>query len=378
MTSLAPRLDNYERNLIINGNFDFWQRGTSFSMVGALADAYNTDRFRVDMGTNQATATVSQSTDVPTQAQSGYQSRYSLLYSQGASATNCGANFKHKLEGHDFQGIYGKPFRLQFWVKSSVAGQFSVTFTNTLSASPGMAYVATYTVGSSTWTKIALDIPANTSGSWNFDNTIGMSIIWAFGNAGGEGASTSTVNQWQSVATYTSFATGNATVIATNATFQIAQVMLIPQSFTTAGASTVDVPFQRAGRSIQEELAMCQRYYEKSYDPDVVPGTAGVPINVTFIVFDTGSLARLFFVHGNIFKTVKRAAGGVFKIYSEDGTAAGIIGSVSAYNNSATKLTINSGSSPNTVGFANSFVTSTTSATAGLPYQGNWTVDAEL
>jgi hypothetical protein len=63
-------------------------------------------------------------------------------------------------------------------------------------------------------------------------------------------------------------------------------------TITWGGTGNVDVvrmmvnegpaaDFETAGRDISDELRLCQRYYEKSYDLDVVPGTnlgAGYPM----------------------------------------------------------------------------------------------------
>jgi hypothetical protein len=80
MASLTPRIDSHCRNLAIGGNFDFWQRGTSF----ASANSYTADRWLV--GQSGYTAGVTRSTDVPTFAQSGFQSLYSFLFTNGTGA----------------------------------------------------------------------------------------------------------------------------------------------------------------------------------------------------------------------------------------------------------------------------------------------------
>jgi hypothetical protein len=51
-------------------------------------------------------------------------------------------------------------------------------------------------------------------------------------------------------------------------TIDIAQVMFVE-------GSSASVPFNRAGYDYAGELLKCQRYYEKLYDLDVAPGSAG-------------------------------------------------------------------------------------------------------
>jgi len=68
MASNTPRLDGLERNLYINGNMDFWQRGTSISKSQG-AYLYTADRLKVGGGGGGSGAyTISRSTDVPTLA----------------------------------------------------------------------------------------------------------------------------------------------------------------------------------------------------------------------------------------------------------------------------------------------------------------------
>lgn len=241
---------------MIGGNFDFWQRGTSGSSSGA--GTYVADRFKMAKSATY-TITQSQSTDVPTIAQSGFQSRYSYLATNG-TGTSPGAGdyaeLQYLIEGQNYAALHGRKFRFQFWVKTSVSGTYTVTFSN---AAATRTYLTSFSIGSAnTWTKIALDASADTTGTWNFDNTAGLLI--SFNLTAGSSLQASTLNTWTTNGSAFGLTGQTQWGATTGATFQIAQVMLIPQDFTQAGASNVDVPFQRAGRTIGQELQFCQRY----------------------------------------------------------------------------------------------------------------------
>jgi len=257
MASNTPRLDAVERQMAVNGNFDFWQRGTSFSTNGG----YTADRWN-QIFAGGYTQTVTQSTDVPTVAQSGFQSRYSLLLTNGTGASPTSGAYqeiRHILEGQDYQQIHGRKARLQFWCKSSVTGTFSVAFYNNTAT---RNYVSPFTVNAAnTWEKKFIDLTLDSSGTWLFDNGRGLNIIWSL--TAGSSFQTSSPNTWLNNGDFEGITGQTQWGATTGATFQLSQVMLIPQDFTLAGASNVDIPFQRAGRTIGHELAMCQRYYEK-------------------------------------------------------------------------------------------------------------------
>jgi hypothetical protein len=273
---LSPRLDKLEagQNLLHNGGMDLFQRGISVSVSNA-ANSYLADRFSFRPSGLTATATMARSTDVPTQAQAGYQFAYSLgltttnqVASPGSTAV---ASLAYRMEGNDYAPIHSKACRLQFWVKSSVTGLYSVTLANDVGvAATKRQYVTSFTINTAnTWEKKTFDITMDTTGTWLFDNTLGLDI--RVNLQIGSGGQTSTLNAWQTTSSSILGASGHANLWAgtAGATFLMTGVALYEGSFS----STADLPFKRAGKTIGDELRICQRYYEKSYDTDVAPGT---------------------------------------------------------------------------------------------------------
>jgi hypothetical protein len=258
---MKPIGDSSLKNIIINGNFDFWQRGTSVSVV-ASQENYQADRFTVYRSYGNA-PTYSRSTNVPTQAQSGFQSLYSLLLTANAtpSASPGSTDFtaiRYKMEGLDYQAIYSRDVRIQFWVKSSVAGTYSFAVTGVTTT---RSYCTTYSITSANvWQKVSIDLTLDTGASYPIDNTGAITLWWTL--AAGSSLQ-GTTNAWQpngtTISTSTATASNSTWYTTANATFQLAQVALIPGKFSSA----TDIPHRRVGATIGDELRMCQRYYER-------------------------------------------------------------------------------------------------------------------
>lgn len=244
-----------QRNFMINGNFDFWQRGTGASNFTNIGNGdYRADRW---VGwENLGTAVITcerDGTDVPTQAQSGFASSYCSLLTVATPQASVGGSeaavYQQLIEGYNFAAFKGKTITLSFWVKGSVAGTYCLTFRNT---DYSRVYITEYTIDTAdTWEKKTITITWNpVGGSDNFENGIGARITWVLA------AGTSihgTPDSWLS----SGLATSNQTNFAATggATLRIAQVML--------NVGPKAAPFQRAGRNIQDELAMCHRYYQQ-------------------------------------------------------------------------------------------------------------------
>ena len=254
-------VDN-DRNAIINGDFNIWQRGTSF--VALTTSMKMADRFRYDK-VGAMVHTVSRDTDVPTQVESGHKSNYSLKVDcttiDAAIAAGDFIAISQMVEGYNFASFVGKTATLSFWVKATKPGIYCVSFRNTPVADRG--YVSEYTINvANTWEKKTVTLIFNyTGGTWDYTNGIGIEVTWTL--ASGTNFHTTT-GTWQNGDFYGTANQVNG-VDSTDNNFWLAQVQF------ELGSVATDFEYRQFG----DELARCQRYYEKSYDYDVAPGTAG-------------------------------------------------------------------------------------------------------
>jgi hypothetical protein len=144
---------------------------------------------------------------------------------------------------------------ISFWVRSSLTGTYCVNIRNN---AVDRSYVATYTISAAnTWEQKSVTIAGDTSGTWLTTNGVGMFISWDLGS--GSSANT-TAGSW--VAGNKENTSAQANWIGTaSATFYITGVQLERGSTAT---SFEWLPFGT-------ELALCQRYYEKSFDYGTAP-----------------------------------------------------------------------------------------------------------
>jgi hypothetical protein len=272
-------------NHIDNGDFDVAQLATSFSSLSS--DDELLDRWRWYSNTD-GSRTITQDTDVPTFAQSGHQSEYSLKIDVTATDTTLSSTYEYisyLMEGYDYKRIHNRSCVLSFWVKSTKTGTFCVSFQN---GAVDRSYIVEVDVDASdTWEKKEIPITFNASGTWNFTNGTGLYINFARqvgSNAQG------TANQWNSDDnTITSNQDNFADSTSNN--FLISQVQLEigdkASKFTTP--------------SFAETLAKCQRYIEKSYDYSVAPGATSNPGRTSMYSVSQGA------IHMVDFKVSKRA-----------------------------------------------------------------------
>jgi hypothetical protein len=133
------------KNLLINGNFDLWQRNTGRAVGGFTADRWNFQ------GT--ITGVVASAKDSLTTPDVSSTNSFKVTVSSAQATLVAGSNLflEQCVEGIGFQQAAGKPITLTFWVRSNKTGTYSVAFQN---SAGDRSYVATYTVNASNaWEK---------------------------------------------------------------------------------------------------------------------------------------------------------------------------------------------------------------------------------
>lgn len=260
------------RNLIINGSMQIDQRGSQ-TVNSSDGDQFGPDRFRmIGSGIDQFVGTIAQDSDSPT----GFGSSFKLTTTTAETAIDAAEYFYvlQSIEANTLQALkYGtssaEKVTLSFHVKSSVTGTFGITLYKV--DNTGQIQTKTYTISSaSTWEYKTVTFDANTLTGGAINNDTGEGLQLAFHLAAGSNfKGTDTSSGW---ANYSgaAWAEGHAQdgVITTlNATWQITGVQLEIGDTAT--------PFEH--RSVGDELARCQRYYQ------IIAGGVGIGASSTSV-----------------------------------------------------------------------------------------------
>lgn len=358
--SLTPRIDNLESNLIINGGLDFWQRyGATVSTFSAPSADLTADRIKsTNQGSTVKAYTVQRSSDIPSFAQSGFGASYShlstvtTLTASFSDAADLIAPFFHRLEGYEYARIHSQLITIGFWFKASQTGNYALCLNGKADFSRN--YSTTFNVPvAGAWQFVSETIQLENISGYDFTINSGLEI--SIGGLSGTNFSTNTQNVWQSGPRYT--VSGVVNWMATNAaTIQVAMFSCIK------GIGLSSTSFSRSGKSIVDELLLCQRYFEKSYDLDVALATPGS---------DAGSHVTLASAAGdtrgtNYFKSTKRTTPTAHSYSSTNGT-------IDKTDNNGT----NRNATYTGVG-VNSISVTSGGSTAGTDVRWQWSADAEL
>lgn len=290
------------KNAIINGDFNIWQYGTSFV---SIASGYSADRWRFGKAGTSGVIDISRSSDVPTFAQTGRIFNYSLLVDCQTADTSVAAGdvafIEQRIEGYNFANLAQKQITLSFWVKSTKIGTSYVFITNN---GNDRTCVKEFTINASdTWEFKVITFPASPSdGNWNYINGIGARVGFTL-ICGSTYQATAGV---YSNGEYYGSANQINHYDSTSNNFKICGVQL--------EAGLIATPF--CFRTFDEELKLCQRYYERSYNLATALGTVTDNGQFSYPAISTGQPFGTVF-----FKTRKRGVPSVTSYSPTTGTA---------------------------------------------------------
>lgn len=230
---LTPRLDNLDRNFLINGNFDFWQRNTSFATI--LQFGYYADRWA-----NQSAANTSAS--ISRQLSGLQDSTYCLRWLAGSVTSRFNitqafeADFANKLKGKSATASLKirvnsgnvRPYRIRVYnnsVANTLTGGAFVLIAETQDLVPTLSF-QTFSLNFS----VPNDSSANGFRVEITDTVSGLATDYV----------------------------------------EVTDFMIV-ESFN--GVENTPSSYVRAGGDLSGEIALCNRYFEKSYDLDTPLGT---------------------------------------------------------------------------------------------------------
>jgi hypothetical protein len=214
------------KNVVINGDFGIWQRGTSFTVAN---DTYTADRFLVAANGGQTMAFTQQTFTPGTAPVAGYEGKFFYRYAvTGAGSGNTYNQLKTRIEGA--RTFAGQTATVSFWAKGSAS--YNIT-----------------TVGYQVF---------GTGGSPS-----SSVLAWSSGNL-------AVTTSWQRFSFTFTMPSVSGKTFGTNGNDYIELYIQMPTNQTSTTdvwgvqleAGSVATAFQTATGTIQGELAACQRYYQ--------------------------------------------------------------------------------------------------------------------
>ncbi|NVP56095.1 hypothetical protein [Mycoplana rhizolycopersici] len=220
------------RNKVINGDFDIWQRGPSRVTSGAGAGSMAADRWRHTGNFTGTSITWSQNAFTLGQIEVPGNPRYFFRAERTATGANI-ASLQHRVES--VRTLAGLKATLTFFARGTAGKQIALTVGQVFgsggaSSAEVTAFQQTFALNAA-WTKYqyVIDLPSIIGKVLGPNGDDFLSLDWAMAAAQG------------------------------NMVFDIAHVSLVGDD-----ASAERDPF--TPRHVGQELALCQRYFFRSYD----------------------------------------------------------------------------------------------------------------
>lgn len=262
----APRIDKLDKNFFINSALEYWQRVagnlTTINQSGGI-NFLAADRVHAgSTGPTVKNYSVIRSSDIPHKLLSNSFRFNCLTAISSPAAADYVVPFSIRMEGRDARNLYSKKITIGVWVKLTAPGatfplQTSIVI-NRSAESPVRTYAHPVTINTNAawqWVQFSVELEGGTTG---FDNALALEAN--FGASGGVTNQASTVNAW--INNYAYYSPGDFNMMSNNGNIlQFAMPTLVLGEAELDGNTLI-----MAGRNLTEELILCQRYFEKSYN----------------------------------------------------------------------------------------------------------------
>ncbi len=336
MARVAVKQLGISKNYLINGNFDFWQRTGAGQTTVTTTRAYGADRWLLFPSTTNLNAS-----QIIRAVSTNVGSTFDLNFGPWSFNEKC--SIAQIVENNNTVPLRGKDVTFSFNIKSSALA--SLIRFELLAWTGGADAVTTFSNATpyTNWTTYSL--------AANF-----TSIAVGTGTSVG--------------GTYTKFSlSGNVPTNTNNLICVITynqnanQQQFVSQAMLNEGLGAQS--FSIAGSSIGDELALCQRYFEKTYTLDTSVGSPGVDEGIYNFQMNNGATVQSILP---IKFTVSKRIVPIVTFYSRSGSS----GVWRNYNNN-TDVAVSG-----QVGGQHSWGVNTTAFPAGVNLGGHWTASAEL
>jgi hypothetical protein len=243
---MAP-ISSVFKNRIINGAMVIDQRNAG--AVVSTDGAFSADRWRLSI--NNGTNTLQQAV-LPSGAVAGF-TNY-LAFGGAGTALTIGAynSFSQAIEGFNTADLSwgsanAKTITISFWVNTTgVTGTFGISLRN---SAANRSYIGSYTVPTAgVWQYVSITVAGDTAGTWLTNNGVGLYLAF---DCGVGATFSTTAGSWQT-GNYLGLTGGTKVSATAGAYLNITGVQL------EVGTQATSFEY----RQYQQELALCQRYYE--------------------------------------------------------------------------------------------------------------------
>ena len=352
------------RRININGGMQIWQRSTSLSVSEGTNEGVTAcDRYGFEFGNASAgAATISRSTDVPTNLGFPYSFKIDVTTLNNNSANTTQIRMPHRIEAQDIVNSgwkYNDPnsfLTISFYFKSNKSGTNKLPIMVSVPDGTSYFYVSEITQSDTNWNRHTIKVPGNANLTVNYDNGIGLDVTWYF--AVGSNYYT-TADTWGTVQKH-------GTSNSTNYFDSTSNEMFITGIQIEATSNGIATDFEH--RSTGEEFARCQRYYQQY-------------VNISAVGYVPNNGSRTY-SHGFFFPVEMRSAptmsitntGSSNGQYITDGSGNAYVSSVLSQGSKTTHMSVSFNISTDLTDYRGAYLFGTGNTT----YQTTYKIAAEL